>query len=58
MDEPELTQEKIPIDQMNEGLLSIGQKFIKSKLTPVFYLDKIDNIYYIINFEKANYGYH
>lgn len=58
MSEPELFQENIPIDQMNEGLLSIGQRFIKSKLTPVFYFDKTLNVYYIIKFEKANYGYH
>jgi len=55
---PELEEQHLSEDKLNEGLLTIGQRFIKSKLTPVFYLDKKTNTYYIINFEKANHGYH
>lgn len=58
MNGPELQEAKFTVDKMNDGLLSLGERFLQSNLTPVFFKCETSNVYYIVKFEKANYGFH
>ncbi len=55
---PEIQEARFTVDGMNDGLLSLGQRFLQSNLTPVFFKCEMTNVYYIVKFEKANHGYH
>lgn len=46
------------IDKIDEGLLTLGERFLEANLTPIFYKCTTTNVYYIVKFEQANYGYH
>ena len=43
---------------MYNSMLSLGEQFLKKKLTPIYYMDKATMTTFIVKFEKADYGLH